>query len=108
MLGWIFGEFKGVESEINTPEKAAGRLFFERARVKWFLRLDEQDLPPEAVQAGKRTFRKINIEEQELEFSEGFTDLHTDSYRDILDGKGFGIEEARKSIVIVSQMRKNL
>ncbi len=108
MLGWIFGEFKGIESEINTPGKAAGRLYFERARVKWFLSLDEQDLPPEALQAGKRTFRKINIEGQELEFSEGFTDLHTDSYRDILAGKGFGIEEARKSIAIVSQMRKNL
>jgi len=106
MLGWIFGEYKGVELEINKPEKAGGKLYFENANVNWFLSVDEHDLPAEAVEAQKRTYRKINIEGQELEFSEGFTDLHTTSYKDILSGGGFGIEDTRKSIQIVSSLRK--
>jgi UDP-N-acetyl-2-amino-2-deoxyglucuronate dehydrogenase len=106
MLGWIFGEFKGVELEIDQPEKAGGKLWFQHARVNWFLSVDERDLPPEAVAMGKRTFRKINIEDHELEFSEGFADLHTETYRDILSGSGFGIEDARTSIEIVSKLRK--
>ena len=105
MLGWIFGDFKGVELEINKPEKAGGKLYFERANVNWFLSVDEKDLPDEAIVAQKRTYRKINIEGQELEFSDGFTDLHTKSYNDILNGGGFGIEETRKSIQIVSSLR---
>jgi len=106
MIGWIFGEFKGVELEINHPGKAGGKLYFENANVNWFLSVDENDLPVEALVSQKRTFRKINIEGQELEFSEGFTDLHTLSYNNILSGKGFGIEDARKSIQIVSDLRK--
>lgn len=105
MLGWIFGDFKGVELEINKPEKAGGKLYFERANVNWFLSVDEKDLPDEAIVGQKRTYRKINIEGQELEFSDGFTDLHTKSYNDILNGGGFGIEETRKSIQIVSSLR---
>jgi UDP-N-acetyl-2-amino-2-deoxyglucuronate dehydrogenase len=105
MLGWIFGDFKGVELEINKPEKAGGRLYFKNANVKWFLSVDETDLPIEAIVAGKRTFRRINIEDDELEFSDGFTDLHIVSYQDILSGGGFGIEDARKSIEIVSSLR---
>lgn len=108
MLGWVFGEFKGVELEINKPEKAGGKLHFEKANVNWFLSLDEKDLPYEAVTAQKRTYRKINIEDEELEFSEGFTDLHTTSYYNILNGNGFGIEDTRKSIEIVSRIRKEL
>ncbi|MFA5849839.1 MAG: Gfo/Idh/MocA family oxidoreductase [Bacteroidales bacterium] len=106
MLGWIFGDFKGVELEINKPEKAGGKLYFEKANVNWFLSVDEKDLPSEALAAQKRTYRKINIEGEELEFSEGFTDLHTTSYIDILNGGGFGIEDTRKSIQIVSNLRK--
>jgi len=105
MLGWIFGDFKGVELEVNQPEKAGGKLYFKKANVNWFLSVDEKDLPKEAVEAQKRTYRKINIEDQELEFSDGFTDLHTISYRDILSGGGFGIEDTRKSIQIVSSLR---
>ena len=105
MLGWIFGDFKGVELEISKPEKACGKLYFEKANVNWFLSVDEKDLPVEAVAAQKRTFRKINIEGQELEFSDGFTDLHTTSYKEILSGRGFGIEDTRKSIQIVSSLR---
>jgi UDP-N-acetyl-2-amino-2-deoxyglucuronate dehydrogenase len=106
MLGWIFGDFKGVELTINQEDKAGGKLWLEKANVNWFLSIDERDLPAEAFAAGKRTFRKINVGSNELEFSEGFTDLHTQSYRDIIDGRGFGIEDARKSIEIVSTIRK--
>jgi len=106
MLGWIFGDFKGVELTINQEDKAGGKLWLEKANVNWLLSIDERDLPAEAVAAGKRTFRKINLEGNELEFSEGFTNLHTQSYREILDGRGFGIEDARKSIEIVSSIRK--
>jgi UDP-N-acetyl-2-amino-2-deoxyglucuronate dehydrogenase len=105
MLGWIFGDFKGVELEISQPEKAGGKLYFEKANVNWFLSVDETDLPAEAHAAHKRTYRKINIEGHELEFSDGFTDLHTTSYKDILGGGGFGIEDTRKSIQIVSSLR---
>lgn len=105
MLGWVFGEFKGVEVEINSSNKAKGKLWFEKAKVNWFLSLDATDLPAEAVVAGKRTFRKINISDDELEFSDGFTDLHTLSYSDILSEGGFGIEEVRKSIEIVCEIR---
>ena len=105
MLGWIFGEFNGVELETNKPEKVGGKLYFEKANVNWFLSVDENDLPLEALEAQKRTYRKINIEGDELEFSEGFTDLHTTSYKNILSGGGFGIEDTRKSIQIVSSLR---
>jgi UDP-N-acetyl-2-amino-2-deoxyglucuronate dehydrogenase len=108
MLGWIFGEFKGLELEINKPEKAGGKLYFEKANVNWFLSVDDTDLPAEAVLTGKRTYRKINIEGQELEFSEGFTDLHTTSYKDILGGGGFGIADVKKAIQIVSGIRRSV
>ncbi len=105
MLGWIFGDFKGVELEINQPEKSGGKLYFEKANVNWFLSVNENDLPDESKSVGVRTYRKINIEGEELEFSDGFTDLHTTSYKNILDGNGFGIEDTRKSIEIVSRIR---
>lgn len=105
MLGWIFGDFQGIELEINKPEKACGKLYFEKANVNWFLSIDDHDMPIEAMNAGKRTYRKINIEGQELEFSEGFTDLHTNSYIDILAGGGFGINDVRKAIQIVADIR---
>lgn len=106
MLGWIFGDFKGAELTTNLPGKAGGKLYFQKANVNWFLSVDETDLPSAAILAQKRTFRQINIEGDELEFSEGFTDLHTASYKAILKGEGFGIDDARKSIEIASQLRK--
>ena len=106
MLGWIFGEFQEAEMITDLPEKASGKLRFERANVNWMLSVDERDLPENIARAGKRTYRKIDIEGQELEFSEGFTDLHTDSYKHILAGNGFGISDARTSIEIVSKMRQ--
>lgn len=108
MLGWIFGAYKGVELYTNEQGKAAGKLYFEKANVNWMLSVNEEDLPNEATLAGKRTYRKINIEGEELEFSEGFTDLHTVSYQHILNGNGFGVDDARKSIEIVSSLRKLL
>lgn len=107
MLGWIFGNFKGVELEINQPEKAGGKLYFEKANVNWFLSVNDRDLPSEAILEGKRTYRKINIEGQELEFSDGFADLHTTSYQDILSGGGFGVNDVKKAIQIVSGIRGN-
>ena len=106
MLGWIFGDFRGAEQVLDLPGKAAGKLWFENANVNWFLSVDENDLPAEAKAKQKRTYRKINIEGEELEFSEGFTDLHTESYKAILNGKGFGIDDARKSIQIAKSLRK--
>lgn len=106
MLGWIFGGFKGFELSVSQENKAAGKLWFSRANVNWFLSIDENDLPAEAVDAGKRTYRKVVVDGEETEFSEGFTDLHTTTYREILSGRGFGISDARQSIEIVSAIRE--
>ncbi len=101
MLTWIFGEVKSSTVEKGI-EKMSGKLELEKARVSWFLSLDSNDLPDEAKLAGKRTFRSIKIDGNELEFSEGFTDLHTKTYRQILAGSGFGVEDARGSIELVT------
>ena len=105
MLGWVFGKFAGLEVLQNHPERAMGSLVFEKARVNWFLSVDQKDLPPKAIEQGKRTYRSINIEGQELEFSDGFTDLHTQSYQKILAGRGFRIETARPSVEIAQRIR---
>lgn len=105
MLYWVFGEVKQNIVHIHTHDRAAGYLEFERARVRWFLSINAETLPAEIRAAGKRTYRSINIEGEELEFSDGFTDLHTLSYRDILNGGGFRIGEARAAINIVHQIR---
>ena len=105
MLGWVFGKFAGLEVLQNHPERAMGSLVFDKARVNWFLSVDQKDLPPNAIEQGKRTYRSINIEGQELEFSDGFTDLHTQSYQEILAGRGFRIETARPSVEIAQRIR---
>lgn len=105
MLGWIFGDLKRNDVHVHTHDRAAGYLEFEKARVRWFLSINANTLPKEAVALGKRTYRSILIEGEELEFSEGFTDLHTESYKDILAGKGFRISETRTSIDIVHDIR---
>jgi len=106
MLGWVFGKFNTLEVGENHPERAMGSLLFEQARVNWFLSVDQKDLPPSAAQQGKRTYRSLSIEGQELEFSDGFTDLHTQSYQEILAGRGFRIDTARPSVEIAQQIRK--
>ena len=88
-----------------THDRAAGYLELERARVRYFLSINSDNLPENAVQGEKLTYRTINIDGEEFEFSKGFTELHTESYKDILAGKGFGIEDARNAINIVYDIR---
>ncbi len=105
MLGWIFGEVKNNVVNISEPTKAGGYLELKNARVRWFLSLDYNDIPKETKEKGQRTFRSITVEGEEVEFSEGFTDLHTSTYRGIIDGLGFGLEEARQSVVTAHTIR---
>jgi UDP-N-acetyl-2-amino-2-deoxyglucuronate dehydrogenase len=86
-------------------DKAGGYLELEKARIRWFLSLDYNDLPASAKQNGKRTYRSIVMDKTEIEFSEGFTDLHTKSYEEILAGQGFGLLDAKSSIDIVYNIR---
>ncbi len=107
MLLWIFGKMKHSEVHYSDPRKMGGYLELERARVRWFLSLDKRDLPPRAVEEGKTTYRSILIDGEEIEFSTGFTDLHTVVYREILEGRGFGISDARPSIELTYMIRNS-
>ena len=106
MLIWIFGSVKKNEVKVHDNDHAEGYLELERARVNWFLSINYDHIPDEIKRTGKRTFRTLTIENEELEFSEGFTDLHTLSYQQILTGNGFGISDARPSIEVVHTIRK--
>ena len=105
MLTWIFGDVKENRVNLLKKEKAAGTLELERARVRWFLSIDNNDIPEGVRAKGQRTFRSITVDGEEIEFSDGFTDLHTVSYEKILEGKGYGLEAARKSIQTVYTIR---
>ncbi|WP_296378209.1 Gfo/Idh/MocA family oxidoreductase [Winogradskyella sp.] len=105
MLSWIFGDVKENIVHVHEHDRAAGYLELERARVRWFLSINEDVLPDEVKARGQRTFRSITIEGEELEFSGGFTDLHNRVYESILDGKGYGLEDARQAIEIVHNIR---
>jgi UDP-N-acetyl-2-amino-2-deoxyglucuronate dehydrogenase len=105
MLSWIFGSVQENVVHLRTPHKAAGYLEFENARVRWFLSIDAEDLPKEVKEKQQRTFRAITIDREELEFSDGFTELHTISYQKILQHQGFGLAEVRPSIEIVHDIR---
>ncbi len=105
MLMWIFGKAQYHEVHYSEPSCMAGFLALECADVRWFLSVDHNDLPPEVAQQGKSTYRSITIDGAEVEFSDGFADLHTRVYEDILAGRGFGIEEVRPSIRLVSELR---
>ena len=107
MLTWIFGDVRENIVHISQTNKVAGFLRLDKARVRWFLSVDFKDLPGEQKSNGQRTYRSIRLEGEEIEFSNGFTDLHTLSYREILSGKGFGLEEARKSIETVYTIRNS-
>jgi len=98
MLSWIFGNSTKNIVHISETHKAAGYLELENARVRWFLSLDYNDIPALVKASGKRTFRSITVDGEEIEFSEGFADLHTISYQEILAGKGFGLNDARQSV----------
>lgn len=105
MLTWIFGSVKNSVVHYSSNETAAGFLQLERANVRWILSIN-YDLVPDNIKAkGQRTYRCIMIEGNEIEFSEGFTDLHTEIYKNILNGKGFGLEDARTAIQTVYDIR---
>lgn len=105
MLQWIFGKAQKNIVHVLENNRAAGFLELKNARVRWFLSIDRNDLPQSAVKSGKTTYRSLQIEGKELEFSEGFTDLHTESYKNILAGKGFGVADTYESINIVYTIR---
>jgi UDP-N-acetyl-2-amino-2-deoxyglucuronate dehydrogenase len=105
MLIWIFGKVKRNVVHLHQHDRAAGYLELERARVRWFLSINEQTLPAEVRAKGQRTFRSLTMEGSEIEFSEGFKDLHTKSYQNILEGNGFSLMEALPSIELVHQIR---
>jgi len=108
MLSWIFGEVQENVVHLRAKDKSSGYLEFNNARVRWFLSINEDDLPHHIQEKGQRTYRSITIDDEELEFSSGFTDLHTKSYEHILKGKGFGMQEAQKSIQIVHDIRNTI
>jgi UDP-N-acetyl-2-amino-2-deoxyglucuronate dehydrogenase len=105
MLGWLFGKVQINQVFFREQNVASGYLEFENARVKWFLSTDSKYLPEHIKKENQTTFRSITINGNELEFSGGFTDLHNLVYRDILDGKGYGLEDTRQAIQIVEKIR---
>ncbi len=105
MLVWLFGDLKKSVVHQHTHDRAAGYFEFKRARVRWFLSINYDIIPDEIKVKGQRTYRSIKVENEEVEFSGGFTDLHTQSYQQILSGNGFGIEEASTAIEIVHGIR---
>lgn len=107
MLSWIFGDLQENIVHVHEKDRAAGYLEFENARVRWFLSINAGYLPKEVKAKGQSTYRSITIDGEELEFSGGFTDLHTMVYQDILEGKGYGLEAARTAIEIVHDIRNS-
>ena len=107
MLIWIFGGVLHHEVHLADSRKMAGFLELEKAQVRWFLSVGKEDLPPAAAHERKTTFRSITVDGEEFEFSGGFADLHTAIYRDILAGRGFGIEDSRPSIDLVHKLGKS-
>lgn len=105
MLMWIFGNVKQNIVHIHEHDRAAGYLELERARVRWFLSINYDVIPKHVKETGARTYRSLMIEDEEFEFSGGFTELHTKSYQDVLNGGGFRIGAARKAIEIVHDIR---
>lgn len=107
MITYIFGKVDHMELHVSEPTTASGYLETSRARVRWFLSLDADYIPIKLRAGGQRTYRSITIEGEEIEFSGGFTDLHTQTYEEILKGNGYGPEDARSSIQIVHNIRNS-
>jgi UDP-N-acetyl-2-amino-2-deoxyglucuronate dehydrogenase len=105
MLYWIFGAVKKNIVHVHTHDRAAGFLELERARVRWFLSINYDTLPDQVKASGKRTFRSLLMNNEEIEFSDGFTELHTRSYNEILSGNGFDLKEVKTSIELAYQIR---
>jgi UDP-N-acetyl-2-amino-2-deoxyglucuronate dehydrogenase len=107
MLTWIFGSVKENVVTLAKTDKASGCLMLENARVRWFLSIDYNDIPEEIKAKGQRTYRCITMNNEEIEFSEGFTDLHTRTYEAILAGQGYGLLEAKSAIETVYTIRNS-
>jgi UDP-N-acetyl-2-amino-2-deoxyglucuronate dehydrogenase len=105
LLMWLFGKAGDVRIHHSDPERMSGFLELEHARVRWYLSIDYNDLPFQVTPGVRSTYRSIIIDGQEVEFTEGFTDLHTVVYHETLAGRGFGIEDARPSIELVHRIR---
>ena len=105
MLLWIFGDVKDNIVTAHTTDTASGKLELEHANVEWFLSIDENKLPAEKKAAGKRTHRSLIIDNEEIEFNDGFTDLHTTSYENILAGDGYRVAETIKTIQLLHDIR---
>lgn len=105
LLLWLFGSAGGIKVYHSDDKRMSGFIELERARVRWFLSVDSQDLPSATRASGKTTFRSITVDGKEIEFSEGFTDLHTRVYEETLAGRGFGIADARPSIDLTYAIR---
>ncbi len=106
MLHFVFGTLRENILHYVSDTTAGGYLEYDRARVRWFLSVDSGNLPDAAAESGQRTFRSITVDGQEVEFSGGFVDLHTVSYRKILEGQGFGLEDSRVAVETVSNIRR--
>ena len=106
MLHFVFGPLQENVVHLHEPTKASGYLEYERARVRWFLSIDYADVARTQAAAGARTYRSITMDGEEIEFSDGFTDLHTRSYEHVLEGGGFGLEDNRVAIETVAAIRK--
>lgn len=106
MLQWVFGSVQSNTVHFVNESTAAGFLELEHARVRWFLSIDEGTLPDEVRNRKQRTYRSIRVDGRELEFSEGFTDLHAATYRDILNGGGYGLSDARPAVELVHEIRR--
>lgn len=105
MLSWIFGPVAQHRVHLHQADCAAGVMQLAKARVRWFLSINAAHLPAEQQARGQRTFRAIAVDGEAIEFSEGFADLHTESYRRILAGQGFGLQESRTAVEIVHAIR---
>jgi UDP-N-acetyl-2-amino-2-deoxyglucuronate dehydrogenase len=105
LLMWLFGSVNGIKVYHSDNERMSGFIELERARVRWFLSVDKNDLLQQARANNKTTYRSITVDGQEIEFSEGFTDLHTKVYEETLAGRGFGIRDARPSVQLTYDIR---
>lgn len=106
MLQWLFGEPGDCQVHLREATREAGFIEFERARVKWFLSTNFADLPFEPRAGSKTTYRSIQVDGEELEFTEGFTDLHTRTYEEVLAGRGFGLDAAKPAVSLVHRLRQ--
>ena len=107
ILQWIFGTFEAATVAIKTKDTNSGTLKFKQANVNWYLSINAENLPPDIKFKGQSTLRTLIIEDKKIEFSKGFTDLHNVSYQKIIEGKGYGLKDARNSIEIVSKIRNS-